>query len=220
MGWGGGIPSAPQANNVEGRGKNDRRHKVQDDNQEGEGHGGEAKAADRDRIDRLESRLDEEGSAQHFCDKPANQQGPAIEPVSVEAQEDRRERLENPDASEQLEVDDLLSRDINDEEHRAKLYDERSPLRYSGFLALPGTPVKVLLVDVAGNRLPAAIDITEAGTSAPIEMAAKAKPANQLGNSWLMRAGTAPFAPKGARGFTCAAIAMYPVRASSPSISE
>src|SRR5260370_11091750 len=70
------------------------------------------------------------------------------------------------------------------------------------------------------NRLAAAIDITEAGTSAPIEMAAKAKPANQLGNSWLMRAGTAPFAPKGAKGFTCAAIAMYPVRASSPSISE
>src|SRR5579863_607487 len=56
------------------------------------------------------------------------------------------------------------------------------------------------------NRLAAAMDITEAGTSAPIEMAAKAKPANQLGNSALMSAGTAPFAPNGASGLMWAEI--------------
>src|SRR5579859_2335771 len=73
------------------------------------------------------------------------------------------------------------------------------------------------------KRLAAAMDITEAGTSAPIEMAAKAKPANQLGNCALMSAGTAAFAPKGASdptGLICAAIAIKPVRASRPSISE
>src|SRR5258708_27024183 len=45
------------------------------------------------------------------------------------------------------------------------------------------------------NRFAAAMDMTAAGTSAPIEIAAKAKPANQLGNSRLISAGTAPFAP-------------------------
>src|SRR5579885_2988844 len=62
------------------------------------------------------------------------------------------------------------------------------------------------------NRFAAAIDITEAGTSAPIEMAAKATPANQLGNCWRMSAGTAPFAAKDASGvaftFTFAAMAI------------
>ena len=58
------------------------------------------------------------------------------------------------------------------------------------------------------NKFAAAIDITAAGTSAPMAIAAKANPANQLGNCWLMSAGTAPLAPKGARGFTFAAMAM------------
>ena len=40
------------------------------------------------------------------------------------------------------------------------------------------------------NRLAAPIDITAAGTSAPMAIAAKAKPANQPGNSALNSAGT------------------------------
>ncbi len=62
IGWRGHVPSAPQANHIEDRRQNDRQHKVQDDHREGDVHGGEAKAADRDRIERLESCLDEEGS--------------------------------------------------------------------------------------------------------------------------------------------------------------
>src|SRR6266566_185554 len=70
------------------------------------------------------------------------------------------------------------------------------------------------------NRLAAAMDMTEAGTSAPIEMAANAKPANQDGKEALISAGTAPLLPNPGRGFTFAAIAMYPVNASRPSINE
>src|SRR5450830_430035 len=40
------------------------------------------------------------------------------------------------------------------------------------------------------NRLAAPIDITAAGTSAPMAIAANAKPANQLGNTALNKAGT------------------------------
>src|SRR5471030_701995 len=40
------------------------------------------------------------------------------------------------------------------------------------------------------NRLAAPIDITAAGTSAPMAMAANAKPLNQAGNSALNSAGT------------------------------
>jgi hypothetical protein len=40
------------------------------------------------------------------------------------------------------------------------------------------------------NRLAAPIDITAAGTSAPIAIAENAKPLNQLGNSALNSAGT------------------------------
>jgi hypothetical protein len=58
------------------------------------------------------------------------------------------------------------------------------------------------------NRLAAAMDIIEAGTSAPIEIAAKAKPANQDGKKVLIRPGTAPLLPNPARGLTCAAIAI------------
>jgi hypothetical protein len=64
------------------------------------------------------------------------------------------------------------------------------------------------------NRFAAAIDMIAAGTSAPMAMAAKAKPTNQSGNilsnSWgiarLLVAGLSP-----------AAMAMKPSRASSPS---
>src|SRR5207249_698885 len=46
------------------------------------------------------------------------------------------------------------------------------------------------------NRLAAAIDITAAGTNAPMAIAAKAKPANQSGKEVLIKMGTAAFAPK------------------------
>ena len=40
------------------------------------------------------------------------------------------------------------------------------------------------------NRFAAAIDMIAAGTSAPMAMAAKAMPANQLGNIWSNSSGT------------------------------
>ena len=62
------------------------------------------------------------------------------------------------------------------------------------------------------HRLAAAIDMIAAGTSAPMPMAAKATPANQLGNCCSNSSGTTvlpsarPFSPTS--GFTPAAIAM------------
>src|ERR1700694_923211 len=50
------------------------------------------------------------------------------------------------------------------------------------------------------NRLAAAIDMIEAGTSAPMAIAAKAKPTNQDGNICTNRPGTTHWAPNGARG--------------------
>src|SRR6266496_4603459 len=58
------------------------------------------------------------------------------------------------------------------------------------------------------NRLAAAMDIMEAGTSAPIAIAANAKPANQGGKKALISPGTAPLLPNPGRGLTFAAIAM------------
>ena len=45
------------------------------------------------------------------------------------------------------------------------------------------------------NRLAQAIDMTAAGTSAPIAIAAKATPTNHEGNDERNSAGTAKFAP-------------------------
>src|SRR6266508_3289745 len=56
-----------------------------------------------------------------------------------------------------------------------------------------------------------------AGTSAPIAIAAKPKPANQLGNSFSKSCGTACC---GLSTFTPAATATKPTRASSPSRKE
>src|SRR3954454_4073351 len=70
------------------------------------------------------------------------------------------------------------------------------------------------------KRLAAAIDMIEAGTSAPIAIAAKAKPANQPGKSCAKRAGTAELLPKSVLGLTDAAIAMKPSSAIKPSRNE
>src|ERR1700730_19180504 len=56
------------------------------------------------------------------------------------------------------------------------------------------------------KRLAAAIHITEAGTSAPMAMAAKATPVNQLGNIDWKRSGTALLFLKSALGLTPAAL--------------
>ena len=48
----------------------------------------------------------------------------------------------------------------------------------------------------------AAANMIEAGTIAPMEMAAKEKPANHEGNSFAIRAGTMPLAPQALRGVT------------------
>src|SRR5260221_14338804 len=70
------------------------------------------------------------------------------------------------------------------------------------------------------NRLAAAMDMIEAGTSAPMAMAAKAKPWNQEGNTLTNRPGTAYCAPNGSTGFTPATSAMEPNSAIKPSRKE
>src|SRR5579864_5987646 len=67
------------------------------------------------------------------------------------------------------------------------------------------------------NRLAAAIDMMEAGTSAPIAMAPKAKPANHEGNIWRNRPGTTNCAPYGACGWMLAARPIRPNSAINPS---
>src|SRR4051794_36014412 len=58
------------------------------------------------------------------------------------------------------------------------------------------------------KRFAAAIDMTDAGTSAPIAIAARAKPANHVGKANWISCGTALFAPYGGSGLISAAIAM------------
>src|SRR3954470_22897400 len=70
------------------------------------------------------------------------------------------------------------------------------------------------------NRFAAAIDMIDAGTNAPIAIAANAKPANQSGKTLAKSAGTAELFPKSFDGWIDAAIAMYPRRAISPRRNE
>src|SRR5260370_22290304 len=70
------------------------------------------------------------------------------------------------------------------------------------------------------NRLAAAMDIIEAGTSAPMAMAAKAKPWNQEGNTLMNRPGTAKLLPNAFVGCTPATSAMKPNSAIRPSRKE
>src|SRR6185437_2812327 len=72
-------------------------------------------------------------------------------------------------------------------------------------------------------RLAVAIDMIEAGTRAPIAMAANAKPTNQDGNKARNNAGTAKLGPyclkldaKSGMSPTPAAMAMYPSNAIRP----
>src|SRR6516162_4163138 len=67
------------------------------------------------------------------------------------------------------------------------------------------------------KRFEAAIDITAAGTSAPIAIAANANPTNHGGNTAAIRRGTTRL---GVETVMPAAIAMYPRSASRPSTSE
>ena len=67
------------------------------------------------------------------------------------------------------------------------------------------------------KRFAAAIDMMEAGTSAPMAIAAKAKPTNHDGNICTKRPGTTHWAPNGALGCTPAASPMKPSRAIRPS---
>src|SRR3954463_7958709 len=69
----------------------------------------------------------------------------------------------------------------------------------------------------------AAIDMIAAGTSAPIATAAKATPANQLGNESSNSCGITSCGlglPSSPIGFVPAAIATQPSSASSPSTNE
>src|SRR5512133_2281433 len=71
--------------------------------------------------------------------------------------------------------------------------------------------------------LAAAIDMIAAGTSAPIAIAAKATPANQLGKESSNSCGTTSCAlglPSRPIGFVPAAIATQPSSASSPRTKE
>ena len=52
---------------------------------------------------------------------PASDQSPPVEPVGIEAQEHRGQRLYNYDAAEELEVDDIGRWDEKDEEERTEL---------------------------------------------------------------------------------------------------
>src|SRR5438270_6025917 len=67
------------------------------------------------------------------------------------------------------------------------------------------------------NRFAAAMDIIDAGTSAPIAIAANAKPTNHDGNISRNRPGTIHCAPYGATGWMLAAMPMKPSRAINPS---
>src|ERR671932_1109268 len=67
------------------------------------------------------------------------------------------------------------------------------------------------------NRLAAAMDMMDAGTSAPMAIAANAKPTNHDGNTCRNRPGTIHWAPYGACGCTLAAMPMNPSSAIKPS---
>ena len=114
-----------------------------------------------------------------------------MEPARVEREHHGRQRLEHPDSAEQLEVDRELRRQEEDERERAGLHHQRDDLRDLRLLvrreqSWRTNSFQTFLV----NRFAAAIDITAAGTSAPIAIAAKATPTNQSGNMSTKSAGT------------------------------
>src|SRR5437667_80283 len=61
------------------------------------------------------------------------------------------------------------------------------------------------------NRFAVAMDITAAGTNAPMARAANANPANHDGKVALISAGIEPLLPKPASGLTFAAMALRQV---------
>ena len=76
-----------------------------------------------------------------------------MEPGGVEAQDDRRQGLQDDHAADELEVDGELGVEAEDHQHRTHLDEQGGDLADLGLLLRRGVPVQVLLVDVAGEQV-------------------------------------------------------------------
>src|SRR5260363_179627 len=118
---------------------------------------------------------------------PANQ---PVKTARIERENNGRKNLQNPDAAEQLQIDCIFGRQEDNKCQCAEFDQQRR--QFCIFVSCAG----VTLWDTKGlyklrvNRLAAPIDITAAGTSALIAIAAAEKPRNQEGKSRLISAGT------------------------------
>ncbi len=61
---------------------------------------------------------------------PADQQCPAVEPARIDAEHHRRQRLDDPDTAQELQLDGVLRRHEQDENEGAELHDQRHPLSH------------------------------------------------------------------------------------------
>src|SRR5258708_23401178 len=147
------VLSASQTAYVEDRSEHNCQDKVDYNCRKRRVHGRKAQRTDRYRIHRLEIRSNEHERTENHCHEPTDKQCPAIEPVGVEAQEDGRQRLEYPDTTEQLEVNDLRRGNIDDKEQGSKFHYERGPLGHSRFLAVAGVFPDVGFVYIPGEQI-------------------------------------------------------------------
>ena len=94
-----------------------------------------------------------DGAVDH-ADRPAGQQRPPVEPAGVEAEHDRREGLQDPDAAEQLEVDRvLLVEAAARRPARTNFTTSETSLETWASCGRRRVGLEPLLVDVAGEQV-------------------------------------------------------------------
>jgi len=84
---------------------------------------------------------------------PADEQRARIEPARVEANDNGRDRLADPNSSEELQLDGVFDRQEDDEDERAKLDDQRYDLGVLRLLLGGAISIDEAHVDVAREQV-------------------------------------------------------------------
>ena len=104
---------------------------------------------DHQRIVWRELRGDKHPAADYDADEPPDQERPVVEPPGVDAEQHRRQRLDDQDAAKKLQINRILLRHEHDEKKCAELDDQRHPLRDLRFLPVGRILIDEFAVDVA-----------------------------------------------------------------------
>src|SRR3954469_2158770 len=85
--------------------------------------------------------------------RPAGDQAAAVEPAGDQAEGHRRQRLQDDDAADELQVDGELRVEQQDGQDGADLDDEGGEFADGGLFGVGGVAADVFLVDVAGEQV-------------------------------------------------------------------